>query len=123
MLPWIRRCLNPIHTTNIIHGCAETQGIHMHAYVLTLQLRREFDDQLEVVLSIGQQQLLRRQISNELNFSCQLDSNLLCVALKAMNKSLMLDIRAHYRNPGWLGRAWSDLSRCDRADSLEILGG
>ena len=83
----------------------------MHTHVPTSQLRREFDEQLAVVLSIGQQQLLRRQISNELNFSCQLDSNLLCVALKAMNKSLMLDIRAHYRNPGAaLGSAVYELS-------------
>ena len=81
----------------------------MHMHTLTLQLRREFDEQLGAVLSIGQEQLLRRQISNELNFSCQLDSNLLCVALKAMNKSLMLDIKAHYRNPGQRGSSVSAL--------------
>jgi len=52
----------------------------------------------DTILEVGQCQLLRKQISNELNFSCQLDSKLLCCTLKNMNTAILKDIRAHYRN-------------------------
>ena len=51
------------------------------------------------VLGIGQSQLLRKQISHELQFSCHLDSNLLSHAMKNLNKALLLDLRAHYQDP------------------------
>ena len=50
------------------------------------------------VLRVGQVQLLRKHIANELYFSCKLDSNLLCSALDNFNKALVKDIRDHYRN-------------------------
>eukprot|EP01052_Picozoa_sp_SAG31_P024513 SAG31_NODE_2091_length_6465_cov_2.429626_6_plen_233_part_00 len=42
---------------------------------------------------------LRRLIANELNFSCQLDSNVLFCALNTVNKSTLADVRAHYARP------------------------
>mmetsp|Transcript_15193 Transcript_15193/g.38374 ORF Transcript_15193/g.38374 Transcript_15193/m.38374 type:complete len:276 (+) Transcript_15193:812-1639(+) len=53
----------------------------------------------DLVMKIGQAQLFRRQIANELNFSAKLDSNILSCSLDVYNKSLMNDIRGHYREP------------------------
>ncbi|XP_070556885.1 WASH complex subunit 5-like [Ptychodera flava] len=54
---------------------------------------------MDVVLKVGQMQLLRKQIANELNFSCKYDSNLLAGALQTMNRGLLTDIEAHYQDP------------------------
>lgn len=51
------------------------------------------------VLGIGQCQLLRRQISHELQFSCHLDSNTLSHAMKNLNRAIMLDLQAHFEDP------------------------
>ena len=51
------------------------------------------------VVFIGQAQLLKRQIANELNFSAKLDSNMLSCALETLNSSLLSDVRNHYKNP------------------------
>ena len=51
---------------------------------------------LEFVTKIGQSQLMRRQIANELNFWCKLDSKLLSCALDVMNQSLVNDVKMHY---------------------------
>jgi WASH complex subunit strumpellin len=54
---------------------------------------------LSLVTAIGQMQLIRRQVANELNFSAKLDSNILCATLDAMNTALTNDVRAHYADP------------------------
>lgn len=54
---------------------------------------------LEFVTKIGQAQLIRRQIANELNFSCKLDSKILSCTLEAMNSALINDVSAHYSRP------------------------
>jgi len=54
---------------------------------------------LEFVTKIGQSQLIRRQIANELNFSCKLDSKILSCTLDVMNRALIGDIKAHYTRP------------------------
>eukprot|EP00471_Norrisiella_sphaerica_P000575 CAMPEP_0184482552 /NCGR_PEP_ID=MMETSP0113_2-20130426/4111_1 /TAXON_ID=91329 /ORGANISM="Norrisiella sphaerica, Strain BC52" /LENGTH=1139 /DNA_ID=CAMNT_0026862353 /DNA_START=88 /DNA_END=3507 /DNA_ORIENTATION=+ len=51
------------------------------------------------LVSVGTKQLLRRQIGNQLNFLCKLDSKLLSCSLAAVNDSLILDVRAHYQRP------------------------
>eukprot|EP01028_Stygiella_incarcerata_P009464 TRINITY_DN449_c0_g1_i1.p1 TRINITY_DN449_c0_g1~~TRINITY_DN449_c0_g1_i1.p1 ORF type:complete len:1158 (-),score=300.28 TRINITY_DN449_c0_g1_i1:279-3752(-) len=48
---------------------------------------------------IGQKQLIRQKIANELNFSCKLDSNMLCLALDVLNRSLLSDVDMHYKSP------------------------
>jgi len=85
-------------------------------YLLTLQLKRfDFDYDtfrriklndkvtfplfLDLTTTIGQMQLLRRQIANNLNFTCKLDSNTLFCALDAANKAVLKDIQQHYLNP------------------------
>ncbi|EGG23615.1 hypothetical protein DFA_05749 [Cavenderia fasciculata] len=54
---------------------------------------------IDVLTKIGQVQLLRRQISNQLNFHCKIDSNMLFCALDVMNTSLINDIQAHFQRP------------------------
>ncbi|MBN3315330.1 WASC5 protein, partial [Atractosteus spatula] len=54
---------------------------------------------LEAIMKVGQMQILRRQIANELNYSCKFDSKHLAAALENLNKSLLSDIEAHYQDP------------------------
>ncbi|GAM16870.1 hypothetical protein SAMD00019534_000450, partial [Acytostelium subglobosum LB1] len=54
---------------------------------------------IDVLTKIGQIQLIRRQISNQLNFHCKIDSNMLYCALETMNGSLINDIQAHFQRP------------------------
>uniref|UniRef100_A0A665TGR1 WASH complex subunit 5 n=1 Tax=Echeneis naucrates TaxID=173247 RepID=A0A665TGR1_ECHNA len=54
---------------------------------------------LEAIMKVGQMQILRQQIANELNFSCKFDSKHLAAALENINKSLLADIEAHYQDP------------------------
>mmetsp|Transcript_48746 Transcript_48746/g.137173 ORF Transcript_48746/g.137173 Transcript_48746/m.137173 type:complete len:1158 (+) Transcript_48746:260-3733(+) len=54
---------------------------------------------LSLVLKIGQAQLLRRQMTFVLKFSCRLDANLLYQGLTTVNTAVLNDVREHYRNP------------------------
>lgn len=54
---------------------------------------------LEAIMKVGQMQILRQQIANELNYSCKFDSKHLAAALENLNKSLLADIEAHYHDP------------------------
>ncbi|KAF2071648.1 hypothetical protein CYY_007041 [Polysphondylium violaceum] len=54
---------------------------------------------IDVLTRIGQMQLLRRQISNQLNFHAKIDSNMLLCSLDVMNTSLLKDIHAHFQRP------------------------
>eukprot|EP01116_Phalansterium_solitarium_P008575 TRINITY_DN22505_c0_g1_i1.p1 TRINITY_DN22505_c0_g1~~TRINITY_DN22505_c0_g1_i1.p1 ORF type:complete len:1148 (-),score=576.86 TRINITY_DN22505_c0_g1_i1:152-3595(-) len=54
---------------------------------------------LEIALTVGQMQLLRRQIANTLTNACQLDSNLLASTLVVANKSILKDVQEHYVSP------------------------
>lgn len=45
--------------------------------------------------SIGQKQLLRKQIANALSVSCKLDSNGLYNAISALNDALVKDLNAN----------------------------
>jgi len=83
-----------LHPTSIIP--TNTQKTYSTAISKTKSLWPIF---LDTVTKIGQMQLLRRQISNLLNFSCKLDSNCLYFALDNMNKSLTADIQSHYLSP------------------------
>jgi WASH complex subunit strumpellin len=54
---------------------------------------------LKVVMKIGQAQLLRRQLSQVLQFSCRLDANLLYQALITLDNAVLSDIGEHFRSP------------------------
>eukprot|EP00040_Diaphanoeca_grandis_P027104 m.153504 g.153504 ORF g.153504 m.153504 type:complete len:1159 (+) comp30837_c1_seq2:255-3731(+) len=51
------------------------------------------------IMKVGQIQLIRRMISQDLNFQCQFDSKHLSGALSVLNSSLLNDIEEHYQNP------------------------
>jgi WASH complex subunit strumpellin len=53
----------------------------------------------ETVAKVGQLQLLRRQIAQELRFSCTFDSQFLARTLDTLNQALMTDVQAHYADP------------------------
>eukprot|EP00753_Platysulcus_tardus_P012790 PLAT3544.1.p2 GENE.PLAT3544.1~~PLAT3544.1.p2 ORF type:complete len:1162 (+),score=712.35 PLAT3544.1:31-3486(+) len=63
------------------------------------KLNKLMDPMLRIVLRVGQLQLMRRQITNELSFSSKLDSQLLTGALRALNSAVLKDVWEHYRNP------------------------
>ena len=54
---------------------------------------------LDVILKVGQMQLLRRQIAHQLSTSCKFDSKFLASTLQTFNDALMADIESHYRDP------------------------
>ena len=53
---------------------------------------------LKHIRKIGQGQLIRRQIAHLLQFSCQMDAQLLFQNLDALNTGIMTEIRKHYVN-------------------------
>lgn len=63
------------------------------------KLRSVYGNFVGIVCHIGQQQLIRGQIQNELNLSSKIDSNTLAVSIANFNNSVMCDVHAHYRNP------------------------
>ncbi|KAM3928299.1 WASH complex subunit 5 [Leptodactylus fuscus] len=54
---------------------------------------------LEAIMKVGQMQILRQQIANELNYSCKFDSKHLAAALDNFNDAILSDIQAHYKDP------------------------
>ncbi|XP_064625131.1 WASH complex subunit 5-like isoform X1 [Lineus longissimus] len=54
---------------------------------------------LDIILKVGQLQLLRRQIAHQLNTSCKFDSKYLSSALQAFNSAVLADIEHHYQDP------------------------
>ena len=58
-----------------------------------------WDDMLAAFATIGQAQLLRRQLNAELVANIRIDSHTLSRALDTANKAILTDIRAHYKSP------------------------
>ncbi|KAJ1194016.1 hypothetical protein NDU88_003311 [Pleurodeles waltl] len=54
---------------------------------------------LDAIMKVGQMQILRQQIANELNYSCKFDSKHLAAALENFNEAILADIQAHYQDP------------------------
>ena len=55
---------------------------------------------LKTLTRIGQNQLLRKQISCSLQLGCQLDGQMLHQSLDTFNTALVNDVLKHYRKPG-----------------------
>ncbi|XP_020632450.1 WASH complex subunit 5-like [Orbicella faveolata] len=66
---------------------------------VTQKLARLWTQYCEVIMKVGQMQLIRRQIANELNCSCKFDSEVLHNALETFNNALLRDVEAHYQDP------------------------
>lgn len=58
-----------------------------------------FNVSLDIILKVGQLQLLRRKIAYELHNSAKFDSKNLLHALETLNNSLMNDVIAHFQDP------------------------
>ena len=69
-------------------------------YAATTTKGKKLWDKLSVIVhDIGQAQLIRQKIANELRFRCQLDSNLLHCAIDTLNEALLVNLRRHYHDP------------------------
>ncbi|XP_077866142.1 WASH complex subunit 5-like [Saccoglossus kowalevskii] len=94
---WLEFLGTTMKSLNPVKGLVNNAGkVYGQAVTKAAKLWPPF---LDVVLKVGQMQLLRRQIANELNFSCQFDSMFLFDSLQNLNNSLMSDIEAHYQDP------------------------
>uniref|UniRef100_H2YIV2 WASH complex subunit 5 n=1 Tax=Ciona savignyi TaxID=51511 RepID=H2YIV2_CIOSA len=54
---------------------------------------------IEAAMRIGQIQLIKQQIANELNFACKFESKFLASGVATMNKALLTAVEAHYKDP------------------------
>ncbi|XP_013376761.1 PREDICTED: WASH complex subunit strumpellin isoform X3 [Chinchilla lanigera] len=75
---------------------ANSNKIYLSAIAKTQKIWTPY---LEAIMKVGQMQILRQQIANELNYSCRFDSKHLAAALENLNKALLADIEAHYQDP------------------------
>ncbi|XP_057648101.1 WASH complex subunit 5 [Chionomys nivalis] len=75
---------------------ANSSKVYLSAITKTQKIWTTY---LEAIMKVGQMQILRQQIANELNSSCRFDSRHLAAALDNLNKALLADIEAHYRDP------------------------
>ncbi|XP_028727681.1 WASH complex subunit 5 [Peromyscus leucopus] len=75
---------------------ANSSKVYLSAITKTQKIWTAY---LEAIMKVGQMQILRQQIANELNSSCRFDSRHLAAALDNLNKALLADIEAHYRDP------------------------
>eukprot|EP00111_Clytia_hemisphaerica_P004569 TCONS_00013127-protein len=70
----------------------------LYTTVIT-KLQKFWTPLTDFIVKVGQMQIIRRKIANELKFSCKFDSKELCSVIKTLNDTLMRDIEAHYKNP------------------------
>ena len=76
-------------------------GEHTREYYATTTTKgSKLWDALRVVVhDVGQAQLIRQKIANELQFRCQLDSSVLHGAISTLNTALLNDVRRHHNDP------------------------
>uniref|UniRef100_A0A5F9D9I1 WASH complex subunit 5 n=1 Tax=Oryctolagus cuniculus TaxID=9986 RepID=A0A5F9D9I1_RABIT len=75
---------------------ANSNKIYLSAIAKTQKIWTAY---LDAIMKVGQMQILRQQIANELHYSCRFDSKHLAAALENLNKALLADIEAHYQDP------------------------
>ncbi|KJE94402.1 strumpellin, variant [Capsaspora owczarzaki ATCC 30864] len=91
LLEEISRSLEPTHQL-------PDQPQKLYAAAIA-KMAKLFPAYVDVIMRVGQLQILRRQIAHELLFSCKLDSKLLASTLTVFNTSIKMDIDEHYRDP------------------------
>ncbi|KAL3869501.1 hypothetical protein ACJMK2_042174 [Sinanodonta woodiana] len=74
----------------------QPQKVYGQAVTRTAKLWPAYFD---IILRVGQIQLLRRQIAHELKTSCKFDSKFLASALQTFNMALIADVEKHYQDP------------------------
>ncbi|XP_038056716.1 WASH complex subunit 5-like [Patiria miniata] len=94
---WLEMFGTLMKTLNPVRGLISNPGkVYSHYVTRANKMWAPF---VNLVLKLGQMQLLRRQIANELNFSCKFESKFLASALETMNIGLLADVEAHYHDP------------------------
>uniref|UniRef100_A0A3Q3BQ39 WASH complex subunit 5 n=1 Tax=Kryptolebias marmoratus TaxID=37003 RepID=A0A3Q3BQ39_KRYMA len=90
----------PVRQNNTLKLCCGFLGNANKVYANAVaKSQKIWGSYLEAIMKVGQMQILRQQIANELNYSCKFDSKHLAAALENLNKSLLADIEAHYQDP------------------------
>ncbi|KAM8966808.1 WASH complex subunit 5 [Pelodytes ibericus] len=87
----LQKCVTPLK--GIIANSAK---MYSSAIAKTMKIWTIY---LDAIMKVGQMQILRRQIANELNYSCTFDSKHLAAALENFNEAILADIEAHYKDP------------------------
>ncbi|KAJ6239983.1 wash complex subunit 5 [Anaeramoeba flamelloides] len=90
-LQFLSKKLRPISMTPLNHQKLYQQTISKSSQMLDLFHK--------IIMDLGQGQLLRKLISNQLNFLSKIGSGLLYSTLKILNKGLLSDVQSHYENP------------------------
>nr|XP_056710522.1 WASH complex subunit 5 [Euleptes europaea] len=86
-----------MNSVNPLKGTVASSGkVYSTAIAKTQKIWAAY---LDAIMKVGQMQILRRQIANELNYSCRFDSKHLAAALENLNKAILADIEAHYQDP------------------------
>uniref|UniRef100_UPI00398ECB7B WASH complex subunit 5 isoform X2 n=1 Tax=Pristiophorus japonicus TaxID=55135 RepID=UPI00398ECB7B len=75
---------------------ANSSKVYSAAVAKTQKIWSSYQDS---ILKVGQMQILRQQIANELSYSCKFDSKHLAAALENLNQALLADVEAHYQDP------------------------
>ncbi|GCB74711.1 hypothetical protein scyTo_0003802 [Scyliorhinus torazame] len=75
---------------------ANSSKLYSAAVTKTQKVWSSYQDS---ILKVGQMQILRQQIANELSYSCKFDSKHLAATLENLNQSLLADVEAHYQDP------------------------
>ena len=87
---------NKIGNVNSTDG--NTKRIYS-AYVSQLKKERIWDFFRHIILSVGQKQIIRKQINSILSFNAKLESKMYVSNLSALNDALLHDVKSHYRKP------------------------
>ncbi|XP_060679176.1 WASH complex subunit 5 [Hemiscyllium ocellatum] len=85
-----------IHLNSVKGIIANSSKVYSAAVQKTQKIWSSYQDS---ILKVGQMQILRQQIANELSYSCKFDSKHLAAALENLNQSLLADVEAHYQDP------------------------
>jgi len=94
LTPYLSKVTSELQPTSIIPSSADR--VYQEAIRATTTA---FDELVPAISRIGQIQLIRKHIANDLNFSGKIDSKTLFYSLESMNVSLLADIEGHYKNP------------------------
>ncbi|XP_041046075.1 WASH complex subunit 5 isoform X1 [Carcharodon carcharias] len=85
-----------IHVNPVKGIVVNSSKVYSAAVAKTQKIWSSYQDS---ILKVGQMQILRQQIANELSYSCKFDSKHLAAALENLNQSLLADVEAHYQDP------------------------
>ncbi|XP_014669948.1 PREDICTED: WASH complex subunit strumpellin-like [Priapulus caudatus] len=94
---WMETFSSLMTSLNPVNSCvAQPNKLYSQATSKASKILPPF---LDIILKVGQMQLLRNLIANELNTSCKFDSKNLASVLATFNEVLLGEVQAHYADP------------------------